>query len=125
MLMGAITGLALAVAGCERPQVTPGTNPNPMFGYVNLSNSLTGHRPGLIVDEDRDGTPEYIAYEPTVSGTADILFVRQGYKPNHPSFMTTPRTGVMDYHMLLYAKQSLRDEHAVNYAIQHANKQKQ
>jgi hypothetical protein len=107
MLMGAMTGLVLAVAGCERPEVPVDTNPNPMFGAINLTNAPTGYTPGLIVDEDRDGTPDYITFEHTRGGNR-ILYVRPDFTPKSTNYVTDSNTKVMDHVTMEAARQAMR-----------------
>lgn len=114
MLMGAITGLALAVTGCNMPEREPDTNPNPMVGYVNLSDSKTGHTPGLIIDEDRDGLPDYIVPDTYQTGPEYVLFLREGFEPRRPKYLKDSRTRVMDREMLTRAKKSLESQNSLS-----------
>jgi len=110
MLMGAMTGLVSAVVGCGQPaERTADTNPNQMFSGINLSNSPTGYTFGLVVDEDRDGTPDYITYDP-VKGGNRILYVRPGFEPKSENFIVDSTTRVMDNVTLEAARQALMQQ---------------
>jgi len=121
MLMGAITGLALAVGGCSpQPKPVADVNPNPMYGCVNLSDSRTGYTFGLVVDEDRDGTPDYVTFDPRTGGNR-ILYVRPGFQPKSETFVVDQNTKVMDEHMAKMAGQAMHYGNVFNNLRHHPN----
>ena len=119
IFIGAITGLVSTVLGCNVPQREPDTNPNPRYGYVNLSENKELCTPGLIIDEDRDGTPDYISRPVTgYSSPQYVLFVREGFKPKHFAYRVDSWTKTMSPEMLAEAKKAIDIQNSLRVLMQ-------
>jgi len=121
ILNGAMAGL-MALTGCSMPEREPDTNPNPMYGYVNLDTHKMGYTPGIIVDEDRDGLPDYVVPDNMYTGPSYALFVREGFdKSKHPKFIVDSRTEVMNRSMLSRLKTIMDAQRGFNECVQNHN----
>lgn len=105
--------------GCEKPKtpsVSKDTNPNYTYTPINIADDKKGLYLALIVDEDRDGEPDYIAAEKRTGGNK-IVFLRDGYNPAFPEYTISPDTKVMNQEMRDRCKIAMINTKAiVNYA---------
>jgi hypothetical protein len=118
MLMGTMAGLVSAVVGCGQvAERQVDTNPNPKYGFVNLSTDKSCYNAGLIVDEDRDGMPDLIVPANGSSGLRYALFVREGFQPKSGEYIVDSRAKVMDNITLEAARQAMFKENQLNNTL--------
>ncbi|HLC55962.1 MAG TPA: hypothetical protein VJJ23_01885 [Candidatus Nanoarchaeia archaeon] len=92
-LATALTLTTTLLLSCDNSNVhKQQLNYNQLYGMINLAEG-DGFTPALIVDENRDGSPDYIA-EYTNSDKENILWLKEGYKPTIKKFVITEYTRI-------------------------------
>lgn len=113
--------LAVGMLGCgtgcvkaEKEDYTA----NPMFALVNIGGS-TGVNPSLVVDENRDGEPNFIASH--APGYIQLVYWvdNKDYVPKLGDYHITASTKVMTPEIRKYSKAALDNQQYLREAISH------